>query len=206
LHDDGHDGPWATASNHTWPALLAKQLNYEYRCYARPGSGNLEITNAVLDHIATNEPCVYVIGWSWPQRFSYKIASHTSPKWRSLLPGDASATEINKQYFMHLQHDYVDKLNHLIQIKTVLDQFKLNGCTKFIMTYMDYMITAPGSDPMSPGMDMLRAQCAPHLNSFNGLNFLEWSSANQYPIGRNGHPLEAAHQAAAEYALNHFLV
>ena len=51
LADDGRDGPYATPSQLTWPALLAQHLGRDYQCYARPGSGNLQILNTILNQI-----------------------------------------------------------------------------------------------------------------------------------------------------------
>ena len=39
------------------------------------------------------------------------------------------------------------------------------------------------------------------MTTFEGLNFLDWSKTHGYPVTENWHPLEAAHQAAAEYIL-----
>ena len=51
LPDDGRNLPRATASRLTWPALLAQDLEYEYECHARPGAGNLQITERLLNQI-----------------------------------------------------------------------------------------------------------------------------------------------------------
>ena len=53
----------------TWPALLAQKLNYLYRCHARPGSGNLQIADRVLRQLATNEQALFIINWSFIDRF-----------------------------------------------------------------------------------------------------------------------------------------
>jgi len=42
----------------------------------------------------------------------------------------------------------------------------------------------------------------PNMHSFNKLNFLDWSKKNNFKITNPGwHPLEDAHNAAAEYWL-----
>ena len=73
LSDDGRDGPYATPSQQTWPALLAQHWGYDYECYARPGAGNLQILDRVLEHSVYSEPTIFLIGWSynWHYRYFY---------------------------------------------------------------------------------------------------------------------------------------
>ena len=71
LHDDGRDLPKITPSKHTWPALLAQHLGQAYECYARPGSGNLQIWENIANQITTQESALYVISWTWINRFDY---------------------------------------------------------------------------------------------------------------------------------------
>jgi len=44
----------------------------------------------------------------------------------------------------------------------------------------------------------LQSLIRPHMETFEGLTFLEWSRCHQYPITELLHPLEQAHQAAAD--------
>ena len=69
LSDDGKNGRYATGSKLTWPAHVARHLNYTYLCYARPGSGNLQIAERTLTHLATNEHALFVINWTYIDRF-----------------------------------------------------------------------------------------------------------------------------------------
>jgi len=45
----------------------------------------------------------------------------------------------------------------------------------------------------------LQSLIRPHLETFENLTFLEWSRFHQYPITELLHPLEPAHQAAADF-------
>ena len=49
----------------TWPAIIAQRLGMEYACYARPGSGNLQILNNLLDQVAQHNNDVYIINWTF---------------------------------------------------------------------------------------------------------------------------------------------
>jgi len=45
----------------------------------------------------------------------------------------------------------------------------------------------------------LQSLVKPNLKTFDGMTFIEWSRYHQYPITELLHPLEAAHQAAADF-------
>ena len=91
LSDDGVNGPYATGSQLTWPALLAKSWGYGYQTYARPGAGNLQIAERVLNQVSNIEPALYIIGWTWIDRFDYIDSAETAwpgTAWTTLMPTD----------------------------------------------------------------------------------------------------------------------
>ena len=136
LHDDSRLAPKATPSNYTWPALLAQHNNWEYTCYARPGSGNLQILERLLNQLTDTEPAVYVVGWTWIDRFSYTGDNNDwwkSP-WRTLMPIESDY--VTETYYKHLHSEMRDKLTTLLNVKIAIDSLKSHG-HKFIMTYLD---------------------------------------------------------------------
>jgi hypothetical protein len=191
---------YMSGSQLTWPALSAKELGYTYQCYARPGVGNLQIADQVINHAANNEPAFYVIGWTWIDRFDYVVNSPDSGsdyKWKTILPADN--TDLTKIYYRDLHSEYKDKLTALITIRSTIDTLKQKNIP-FVMTYIDELlfdfrwnITAAVAD--------LQKYIQPYMTKFDGKNFLEWSKQNGYPIGKALHPLEQAHRAAADYML-----
>lgn len=194
LHDDGWGGRYATPSKHTWPALWAQRLDLPYECYARPGAGNVRIAEQVLNQIATGEPAIYVIGWSWIERFDF--ISRVTDEWRTITAWDSD--DVAQSYYRDMHSQYLDKVQSLCQVNLVLQQLHHHGC-KFYMTYMDDLLLETQFH-LSPAMRLLQEQIGPHLNSFDGHNFLEWSRLHNFAIGTKGkHPLEDAHQAAFEY-------
>jgi hypothetical protein len=70
----------------TWPALIAQRQELQYSCYARPGSGNLQILNNVLDQVAQHNGDVYMINWTFTNRWDYMYAGNNL--WHSVLPRD----------------------------------------------------------------------------------------------------------------------
>jgi hypothetical protein len=203
LSDDGRNGPYATGSRLTWPALLAKHYGYGYHTYARPGSGNLQILEKIYNHATNIAPAMYVIGWTWIDRFDYidsngpvwrKLDNHN---WSTIMPIDQ--TDLAETYYKHLHSEYQDKLTNLLYIKSAIDLLTSKN-HKFIMTYMDNLLfdTAHNCDP---AILELQEYIRPYMTRFDNMNFLEWSKSRGYPIGTAAHPLEQAHAAAADYML-----
>jgi hypothetical protein len=192
LADDGRDKYYATHSRHTWPALLAKRLGMNYDCYAKPGSGNLRIAERVLSQAACNEQNLYVIGWSWIDRFDYTDRQN---HWLSIMP--TMDTDVSHSYYRDLHSQYRDKLTSLMAIKSCVDTLKLKGCP-FIMTYMDDLLWETEWHT-TPAITDLQNYVRPYFTDFGGDTFLEWSRKNGYPISDMLHPLESAHLAACDY-------
>lgn len=198
LSDDGRNGWYATGSKLTWPALLAKELSYKYQTFARPGSGNLQILERLLNNIQQDDPALYVIGWTWIDRFDFINPSLQTPwpgtKWSTLMPIDDS--NFAQSYYKYLHSEYQDKLMTLLYIKTAIDTLKSKGC-KFIMTYMDPLIFCQQWH-INPPMIEIQESIRPYLSDFDGKNFLDWSKSNGFSISDMLHPLEEAHQSASE--------
>ena len=124
-----NENPLAQFSKLTWPALLANHFNYNYHCYARPGSGNFQIMEKILSHIAgIIDTDLYIISWSWIDRFDYinpKAVEYTPYGfWKTIMPIDTDSTACN--YYKDLHSEYRDKLSTLVCIKLVIDTLKVS--------------------------------------------------------------------------------
>lgn len=204
LHDDSRNRPKATYSRYTWPALLAKKKGWTYACYARPGAGNLEIAERLLSQISDVAPAVYVVGWTWIDRFSYTGENDTwwrSP-WRTLMPIEADS--VTETYYKNLHSELRDKLTTLINIKVAIDTLKESG-HRFIMTFQDNLLFDQRWNT-TPAIVELQRYCQPYMTTFDGLSFLDWSRREGFEISPTMHPLEAAHQAGAELISSYNLV
>ena len=196
LLDAGFGEPKARASFSTWPALVAQNKKAGYRCYARPGSGNLQILERLMSQIACNEHALYIIGWSWIDRFDY--TNQSNDQWCTIMPIDANPTA--KTYYKELHSQYRDKLTSLMCIKLAIDTLQQRGYP-FIMTYMDDLIFEKPWHT-TPALTDMQDYIRPYLTQFDNTNFLNWSKQKGFEISQTLHPLEAAHQAAADYMLN----
>lgn len=197
LADDGRDGPYAKASRLTWPALLANKLGMDYDCYARPGAGNLRIAERVLSQAACNEPNLYVIGWTWIDRFDY---TDKQDSWLTITPTSDSA--VSHTYYRDLHSQYRDKLTSLMAIRTCVDVLTQKKCP-FIMTYMDDLLWETEWHA-TPAITDCQHYVKPSFRNFDGETFLSWSQKNKYPISDMLHPLETAHEQAADYIYKSF--
>jgi hypothetical protein len=59
------------ASTMTWPAIIASKIGSAYQCRSHGGSGNLCILNRVLDSLCAGHSGLYIIGWTFIDRFDY---------------------------------------------------------------------------------------------------------------------------------------
>jgi hypothetical protein len=207
LADDGRNLPTPTPSNFTWPAHLARHLNYDYQCYARPGSGNLQIAERVLSHATNVDNSMFVIGWTWIDRFDYTNSTiSNSPQaskwtnWRTIMPVDE--TTLAKTYYQGLHTEYRDKLTTLMSIRLVIDTLKQKNIP-FLMTYMDDLIFDQRWNT-TPAVTDLQEYIKPYMTTFEGQSFLNWSRKNGHSITKLGHPLEEAHTVAGDYIINVF--
>lgn len=199
LYDEVTNKVGPAPSQLTWPALYAKDLGYEYQCYARPGGGNLSIVDMVLNQLADNIPALYVIGWTWVGRFDY-IDQETN-KWKTMQP--ANESKEGEFYYKILNSEMHDKLTSLLYMRLVIDSLKQKNCP-YIITSMDSSLLFEQRWHTTPAIIELQNYIKPHITSFDGLSFLEWSRSNGYPETAVWHPLEEAHRAAADYMINVF--
>jgi hypothetical protein len=204
LHDDGHGQRCATPSQHTWPSLLAKHLGYEYECWARPGAGNLQIWENMANQIATQEPALYVIGWTWIDRFDY--IGENAPNWfgrtswKTIMPIDQDTTA--EMYYRDLHSEHLDKMKSLIYVKSAIDLL-LENKNQFIMTSMDDLLLDQRWN-LSEGMRPMQEFVRPYLSSFNGKNFIHYSQDKGHTISATMHPLESAHRDVADLVIENF--
>lgn len=189
------DSDWNHPSQMTWPALLAKDLGLEYECYARPGSGNLQIMSTVFDQSYLKEPAVFVINWTWIDRFDYM--DPLDETFRTLCPGDDRPE--HKLYYKYFFNQYHAVLNNAAYIVSALHRLQAQG-NRFIMTAQDRNLIEPidpdWHDPRS--VTAMQNFLKPNLTWFEDLSFLDWSKQNKFAISELLHPGHEAHQAAFE--------
>lgn len=204
LPNDGSRGPLATPSDRSYPSLLAQKLGLPWSCHARPGAGNFEILQKILAEIAGAEPAIYVINWTWIDRFSYIDLTQATPKhpynpmgWASIMPVDQNSKAA--VYYRDLHSQLRDKMETLTCIKTAIDNLRQSN-HKFVMTWTDALIWETEWH-CPPSVAWLQRQVRDYMTEFEGKNFVEWSRSKGFEISPTMHPLEDAHRAAADLML-----
>jgi len=203
LADDGRDGPYATPSQLTWPALLAQHLGHQYECHARPGSGNLQILERVLNQVpGSTSQDLFVIGWTWQDRFDYYDSAWNPGQkrtpWNTIMPIDEG--DLAKTYYRDLHSEYRDKFTCLSYVKLAMDTLDQQGIP-FVMTFMDQLMFDQRWH-VTPAVQLLQDHVKPHMTDFEGRTFLDWSRHHGFAESKTWHPLEEAHQAATKYLID----
>jgi hypothetical protein len=175
----------------TWPAILSQQPGNYYRCHAQGGVGNLAIADRVLEEIAQDVTALFIISWTWIDRFDYVDKNQI---WNTIRPG--STSELAKTYYQDLHSETRDKLASLMAIRTVIDSLRERNFP-FIMTYMDELLFDREYNTTTT-ITSLQDYIQPYMTTFEGKTFLDWSRSHGYPESADWHPLEQAHTAGAE--------
>jgi hypothetical protein len=195
------DNAFIPYSISTWPALIAKSLNCDYKCYAIGGRGNQWISWQVASRIKQDTLCI--VNWTWFERFDY--VDIATDEWTVTHPRHED--KLDHYFYRNLDSDIWNLHRNLQQIHSTISLLKQNNID-FIMTCLDphYSFTHNDMRPSGPGyaswtnaISSLQEQVVPHIIDFEGMSFLEWSKHNSFELGPNGHPLEQAHTAAANY-------
>lgn len=198
LADDPKGYGYYQGSQFSWPALIAKKLNLTYKCNAFPGIGNLQIAESIFREI-DKEPSIFIIGWTWIDRFDYQSIDE---RWHTIRPSlDSVHSDF---YYKNLHSQYRDKLTSLIAINSTVELLKNNN-HKFIMTYQDELLFETDWHT-SAAIETLQNNVRPYMTKFDSKTFLNWSQDCGYKISPNMHPLEDAHRAAANLIESYNLV
>jgi hypothetical protein len=196
-----------TFSQHTWPALIAKSLNIDYVSEAVGGRGNQWISFAASGNI--KQDTLLIVNWTWFERFDY--INTYDDTWLTTHPRHEN--KLDHYFYKNIDNDIWNLHRNLQQMHSTIQLLKQNNI-KFIMTCLDpgYVTTLADIRPDSfinlsihttwvAAINELHKQVVPYILDFDGMTFLEWTKINGWKVGPNGHPLEDAHTAAAEYML-----
>ena len=197
--------PGVGASQLTWPSLLSCELNMLYECHAWPGRGNFWIANQVLDQLATNEPALYVINWTWIDRFDF-VDLNNKGHWETLRPGKRNHPH-GDFYYRNLHSELCDKLHDLQLIKLVTLELLAAG-QPFIMCYMDDLIfdqrwhTTPSMIKQQEFTKPLMLHWG--IKDHDPMNWCGWAVQQGHPVTASNHLLESGHELVFKEVLKRF--
>ena len=187
----------------TWPALLANQLNLDYKCVASPGISNQSIIRRLVKFLPDlTSSDLIVINWTFIDRWDYFDINEirVEKQWKTLRPTSNNKTKIEKFYFEAIQSELWNKWESLRAIMLAVYLLKSRGID-FIMTLEDKL---PFDKNFHNPSYITHAQdeVKNHINWFDDDGFYYWSVKHGFSRGKqNDHPLEEAHQAAFEYII-----
>lgn len=212
LKDSPHGGPNGF-SQQTYTALLAKQHDIEYVCAAYPGNANNAISRMAIDACSKNENVFLIATWTYPQRSEF----YFKDKWVSINSWHTTEKEFSREYFKHVGNsEYYELYSVLKEILFLQNYCKTNHIPYLFLTadnhfylHENYVRSKDASLEnlfnqidwcnwfwFPPGLSEWET-CAPR-------GFYQWAAENKYKVGKEGHPLEEAHQDAAGLIRNKF--
>lgn len=184
-------------SNSTWPALIANQVGFAYKCHALPGQGNFKIFCDIVANSYHDDQSIFLINWTWIDRFDYV---DTHERWATLRPSEEGS--LQDYYYRNFHSQLKDMITSASYIISAAEHLNSLNCP-YIMTFMDYNLLTPLNPKWhNPRyLEVMQQKLQTVLTNFEGKNFLDWSQTRNFRISDDWHPLEDAHQAAADYLL-----
>lgn len=194
-----------------WPGRAATDLGCEYQTLAHPGRSNEYIAQQIYSYFSNNTADLTVINWTWMARWEFYVLK--KQEWITL--GTTCVPEILAETIERTDaYDVVNFFNNHINAGILWNKFRnlqtINSIQHFlqakninvIQTYMDHDMfdIECRHEALTPDyINELQKSVYPHLELFEGENFLDWSKTRGYKVTDWGsHPLEDAHIAAAK--------
>jgi len=193
-------------SRKTWSALLAKELNLNYICHAKPGCSNETIIRKLMQYIPNiTSKDVIIINWTFIDRWDFVDPDKLpiESRWVSITPTSNKKTNFEKFYFKYIQSELLYKWQTLKNILFAISILQNNNI-KYLMTCVDPLILDNKHHAPSY-VKNIQDKIRNDIIWFEELGFDDWCTKHKFPRGKeNNHPLEEAHIAAFEYIKNNY--
>ena len=192
-----------------WPGLAAKKLGYTYETLSESNCGNESIAIQIMHYFANNKAkdTLAVINWTWLHRWDFYVVP--AEEW--ITVGEACmpwklerVIELTKaQEVLQFYNKYANSSllwNKFRSLQTIanIQQYIKEKNINAIQTYTDrHMLDKEFHAP--DYIKELQHMISPYMNDWEGKTFLEWCSDKQFEITEMLHPIEQAHQAAADF-------
>ena len=116
-HELSDDNCGKTPSIKTWSANLSNQVQGNYFCVAKAGSGNSGIARRIFEYVSSkkNEECFVVVMWTFSSRYDWAMPRHRlleKTRWTSITPWDTAMNQKEME-------------NKLKGSEVILEQFKI---------------------------------------------------------------------------------
>jgi hypothetical protein len=203
-----------TDGSRAWPGLVANQLGCEYQTLAKPGCGNERIAMQIMHYFSANtaKDTLAVINWTWTHRWDFHVTDGDgNQEWITL--GESCVPEklpyvidrIQGHRLIYFYNDFANNsllYNRFRTLQTVanVQQYLNNKGVVNIQTYTDTQMFDAEHPGLTPDyIKELQDISRPAMSTWNGLTFLEWCDKQNFYKTDWLHPLEEAHEAAANF-------
>lgn len=196
-----------------WPGRAAAKLGCEYQTRAKTGCGNDYIAHQIYSYFSKNpaEDTLAVINWTWQSRFDFYMLDHDTwitlgstciPEYLEHLVARTEAEDIVEFYHRRLNAGILWNKTRILKTIYGVQSYLREKNIANVQTYMDYdtFDLECKWEALTPDyVAELQSMVYPKLELFEGKNFLDWSYDRGYYVTPDGlHPMEQAHEAAAE--------
>ena len=203
----------------TWPALWAKENNFDYDSVAVCGISNSGISRLVINYLEKNHADFVLVQWTYPNRYELRFNDIVENNYFSLnhwLSNDLDSNiedkefydfmkifsgspmqSIAKIWYNHISY-YDTDIYHYLKEVVYLGNYLKNKNIKFIFSsvFHEYYFNIKKiKDPSIKSLYYISQQF-PWVN-FHNKGFIEWAiSAGYFDREIWKHPNDAAHLAA----------
>lgn len=220
------EGTELESHKQTWTYKVAERCGFDYCNAGHASVGNKYIAKRVIEEVsgAMREVAV-IVQWTYISRYDYLFSFNTQERnspWYTLTPAHANLADetvrkcFGDEYVSRIREYGTDKwaeyhykmlnehndMDNTLSAMLMLQEFLKNRNIPYLFTsaerWRDYKAFTNNlhSRPLYDNIDWDRFKWFPH--DYGDTGFVYWANANKFPLAPLGHPLEPAHEAAAD--------
>ena len=220
------EGAELNSYKQTWPYKIAERNGCEYYNEGHIGVGNRYIAKKVIDRVAKTDGDMFVIiQWTYCSRYDYIFSHDTKERnspWYTLTPAHLNLADktvrdcFGKEYIERIKEFGTDKwaeyhykhlgddneLDNTLSSMLLVQEYLRNRNIPYLFTtaenWHDYNAFNDNkySTTYFDSIDWNKFKWFPH--DLGPTGFIYWANANNFEKAPLGHPLEPAHEAAAD--------
>lgn len=199
-------------SQKTWISLFANTNNLNHFTVATCGVSNQGIVRKVIEAIETHSIDMVIVQWTYLNRFELRWNDETYQTFSYWHSKDFTATNplmaeyknnnLHKQEIATLwfKDVYSQSTAYYYYLKSLLELGNYLSIKKIPFVFFDSETVEDIKTEDIAICSLKNATKNYKPLRFDGLGFYNWALKNNYPIGKENHPLDEAHENA--YNLN----
>lgn len=211
----------------TWPCKLARRNGLGYINAGHSGVGNRYIARNVINNLGAvrDNNAFVIVQWSYMSRYDYILSFNTQERnspWYTITPAHLNLKDetvakcFGREYIDRIHEfgvlDWVEahyklisdanEVDETLSTMLLLQEFLKNRNIPYIFTTAENWnefkeFQQPTySRAYYDAVDWDNFVWFPH--DYEPTGFVYWANANKFPLAPFGHPLEPAHEAAAD--------